>query len=618
MRKRLRSQSLYHQVALLFFCFVLFMLVQALLLAQLKRSVEQTATQLTDIVQQEADRQLRSFYASLKRIEAKSHRLEQGLRREGPLSPSVVFLQEDIRDEFKQLALVERYEIDYPELGYRLGRLGLFSHEHYKRLAEHAGEPESMEGLEAPSYPEQLFFQDWKGKPGLFYQLVSSQGGKLRQQLRMNLKFEALFTLSILEQEPYELLLFFQDRLMLDRAGEAGQSLEGFDTKKLLSEVESGSVRATFDGEVILLKQSELSPFVYGLKFSTEKELRPYRWVFFLCLFAGIGSLTLGLFALGSLYVRQIKPLRFLAKKLVPGEASQATVEDLRLKIEALIQAREKAREELSEQQILLDDAFLHRLLHPQGLTDRELYCEANRYHVLLEGEYFQLLLLEVEDGLELESVLIAYELMQVHQLGGLVRLAGSLMILLNSEERLETERIEAYLRDLFQQACLGKRCKASIVPAVQALSEVQESYKGGKKALQLGTFLLGGAIYQCQEGSPLVTEASSKVDLVARARERIEADYARSDLSLYWLSEQLGVNHCYLSSSFKQVMGLGVIHYINQVRIEAAKSLLQAQQITIKEVAQQVGYSSDVNFIRCFKKFEAMTPTEWRKSLEL
>ena len=52
----------------------------------------------------------------------------------------------------------------------------------------------------------------------------------------------------------------------------------------------------------------------------------------------------------------------------------------------------------------------------------------------------------------------------------------------------------------------------------------------------------------------------------------------------------------------------------MNQLRIEQSKILILNTRKNIKEIAHDVGFSSDINFIRVFKKMENQTPSALRK----
>ena len=84
--------------------------------------------------------------------------------------------------------------------------------------------------------------------------------------------------------------------------------------------------------------------------------------------------------------------------------------------------------------------------------------------------------------------------------------------------------------------------------------------------------------------------------------------------MGLYMISDQLKVSNTYLSTSFKAKVGVGVVQYINELRIEQAKDLILTTDLSIKEIALAVGFTSDINFIRVFKKYEEKTPSSLRK----
>ena len=91
---------------------------------------------------------------------------------------------------------------------------------------------------------------------------------------------------------------------------------------------------------------------------------------------------------------------------------------------------------------------------------------------------------------------------------------------------------------------------------------------------------------------------------------------YANPDLGLYMLATQFNMNNSYLSKIFKNEYDIGVLDYINKIRIEKSKELLARTEQSIIQIAQAVGYISDITFIRVFKRYEGTTPGRYRDSL--
>ncbi len=88
-----------------------------------------------------------------------------------------------------------------------------------------------------------------------------------------------------------------------------------------------------------------------------------------------------------------------------------------------------------------------------------------------------------------------------------------------------------------------------------------------------------------------------------------------RSDLSLQDIAVHIGVNSSYLSRRFKQDCGKGVIEYLNTIRIEQAKLLMENGFQKVKAIADEVGFNNYNYFFKVFKDSQGMTPLEYEKS---
>ena len=67
------------------------------------------------------------------------------------------------------------------------------------------------------------------------------------------------------------------------------------------------------------------------------------------------------------------------------------------------------------------------------------------------------------------------------------------------------------------------------------------------------------------------------------------------------------------LNRRFQGCVNMRPIEYIQAVRIEQAKRLLESKEVTIKSLAYQVGYSDISSFTRLFKRATELTPKEYR-----
>ena len=102
------------------------------------------------------------------------------------------------------------------------------------------------------------------------------------------------------------------------------------------------------------------------------------------------------------------------------------------------------------------------------------------------------------------------------------------------------------------------------------------------------------------------------------RILEFIRKNLSDENLSVNGIAEQMGVSPSHLSRYFKHQMGNGVLEYIHQSRVNLAKDLLKnAPEIKIRDVAARSGFCNITTFIRVFKKYEGVTPGQYREALE-
>ena len=106
---------------------------------------------------------------------------------------------------------------------------------------------------------------------------------------------------------------------------------------------------------------------------------------------------------------------------------------------------------------------------------------------------------------------------------------------------------------------------------------------------------------------------ARSNLDEIhQRILDYISQHYSNADLNQSLLCEDLGIAESILNHMFQE-MGTSFHVYLENVRIDAACALLQNQEHTVKRVAEQVGYTSDVSFRRAFKRVLGISPTAFK-----
>ncbi|PQP81036.1 AraC family transcriptional regulator [Paenibacillus sp. PCH8] len=92
-----------------------------------------------------------------------------------------------------------------------------------------------------------------------------------------------------------------------------------------------------------------------------------------------------------------------------------------------------------------------------------------------------------------------------------------------------------------------------------------------------------------------------------------IHQDYDK-DLTLEECAVKLHYNANYLSSVFRKETGCSFSEYLTRYRFNIAKKWLDESNITVKDIAARLRYNNPQNFIRSFRKWEGITPGQYRE----
>lgn len=96
---------------------------------------------------------------------------------------------------------------------------------------------------------------------------------------------------------------------------------------------------------------------------------------------------------------------------------------------------------------------------------------------------------------------------------------------------------------------------------------------------------------------------------------------YRESELSLGDLSAEINIPSHYISQVINERLGTNFLDLINQYRVEDAKVQLsdpEKEHFTIISIAFDSGFNSRSTFYTAFKKHTGMTPSQYKKKMEL
>ncbi|MBT2723920.1 MULTISPECIES: helix-turn-helix domain-containing protein [unclassified Bacillus (in: firmicutes)] len=87
-------------------------------------------------------------------------------------------------------------------------------------------------------------------------------------------------------------------------------------------------------------------------------------------------------------------------------------------------------------------------------------------------------------------------------------------------------------------------------------------------------------------------------------------------DICLSDLADLVQMNPQYLSHLFKKEVGISIIEFIQQVKVDEAKTLLTYTQHSLTEISSLLNFHDQSYFIKVFKKFAGVTPNQFKKGI--
>jgi transcriptional regulator GlxA family with amidase domain len=146
------------------------------------------------------------------------------------------------------------------------------------------------------------------------------------------------------------------------------------------------------------------------------------------------------------------------------------------------------------------------------------------------------------------------------------------------------------------------------------ALALIEEDY-GSALALDVARHMV---IFLRRPGS----QAQFSVSLAAQAAERKSlqelqawiAENLAKDLSVEALADRAAMSARNFARVFASELGNTPARYVEQVRVEAARTLLASTDESVEQIASRCGFSSSELLRRCFARHFKVAPSQYRK----
>lgn len=105
----------------------------------------------------------------------------------------------------------------------------------------------------------------------------------------------------------------------------------------------------------------------------------------------------------------------------------------------------------------------------------------------------------------------------------------------------------------------------------------------------------------------------NSQNNILKSAKDYIYNNYNKK-LTIDDIAEDIYISKYYLSHIFKDNLNMTINEYITRVRIEKAVELMQRRDLSMNDIMNKIGFSSQSHFTKTFKKIMGVTPGNYRK----
>jgi transcriptional regulator GlxA family with amidase domain len=141
--------------------------------------------------------------------------------------------------------------------------------------------------------------------------------------------------------------------------------------------------------------------------------------------------------------------------------------------------------------------------------------------------------------------------------------------------------------------------------------------YGGNEEAIRISKLFL----YQWHRDGQLpfqsmVQNVGHGDGVILKCQEWIAQHYQRQDL-ITELVEKFGLPKRSFDRRFRAATGYSPLAYVQTLRIEEAKQLLETSSIAVEQVGREVGYEDAASFRRLFRRLSGLGPSDYRRKFQ-
>lgn len=315
------------------------------------------------------------------------------------------------------------------------------------------------------------------------------------------------------------------------------------------------------------------------------------------------------------------RPLEMLRGKVSSEEFDYDEETDVLMVLEKrmnnLLAQNEQLRVRVTENEKLVKNTFLYRLLSNNIDTNTSIYEKLTFYNIPFTSRmYYQLIVLSAE---QMDSENSCYEERRMTEL----QIATFEQVVKSELSHLPEFYMEmVYMEDSYFAFIVGFVSEDLSANAATVMQKLLQEY--ADEYLETSMFWGFSEVEQGVSSLPRLYQQACKMlfkikngcrnDIAEAVIRFLDQNYTDPQLNMKVLADEIGFSISYISKMFKNSTGISIKEYITKQRIATACTLLSTTNKKVWEVGLAVGYEQQRSFIEIFKKYKGMTPSEYRK----
>jgi len=187
----------------------------------------------------------------------------------------------------------------------------------------------------------------------------------------------------------------------------------------------------------------------------------------------------------------------------------------------------------------------------------------------------------------------------------------------LNQQFRSRYPKVDLHFRSVLTEVdrliCAG----ATATYSLQAI-RIVDQFMGQTIASQCAKSMLIDASHTGQlPYLPLLTETRHADSVVERAQHFLQKHMAK-DVRMSDLARAIAVSERTMARRFAAAIGQTPLEYLQAVRLQAARAMLETGDMPVQSIAAQVGYSDASSFSRLFRQGVGLSPGSYRRRFQM